>query len=165
MLMLCSCHCPQSVVGRYPRSSGSSVMLWATSGTRDRARQEPPVGARCPVTPVHGMISGYDYDYDNIKMYVYVYICYYTSLPLSSEQATSKQALLLSVLAERFGLYSTVASLEPGWWPCQIQLLSQKLTSGREVPSQNCTFCAPKQPFLAQNGPETQSERPNEGKR
>ena len=31
---------------------------------RDRARQEPPVGATCPVTPVDGMISGYDYDYD-----------------------------------------------------------------------------------------------------
>ena len=37
---------------------------------RDRARQEPPVGARCPVTPVDGMISGYDYDYD----YIYIYI-------------------------------------------------------------------------------------------
>ena len=33
MLMLCSCHYPQSLVGRYPRSSGSSVMLWATSGS------------------------------------------------------------------------------------------------------------------------------------
>ena len=29
----CSCHCPKSLVGRYPRSSGSSVMLWATSGS------------------------------------------------------------------------------------------------------------------------------------
>ena len=33
MLKHCSCHCPQSLVGRYPRSSGSSVMLWATSGS------------------------------------------------------------------------------------------------------------------------------------
>ena len=33
MLTLCSCHCPQSLVDRYPRSSGSSVMLWATSGS------------------------------------------------------------------------------------------------------------------------------------
>ena len=33
MLMLCRCHCPQSLVGRYPRPSGSSVMLWATSGS------------------------------------------------------------------------------------------------------------------------------------
>ena len=32
MPTLCSCHCPQSLVGRYPRSSGPSVMLWATSG-------------------------------------------------------------------------------------------------------------------------------------
>ena len=33
MLKLCSCHCPQSLVGRYPRSFGSSVMPWATSGS------------------------------------------------------------------------------------------------------------------------------------
>ena len=33
MLTLCNCHCPQSLVDRYPRSSGSSVMLWATSGS------------------------------------------------------------------------------------------------------------------------------------
>ena len=33
MLTLCSCQCPQSLVGQYPRSSGSSVMLWATSGS------------------------------------------------------------------------------------------------------------------------------------
>ena len=33
MLTLCSCHCPQSLVDRYPRSSGSSVKLWATSGS------------------------------------------------------------------------------------------------------------------------------------
>ena len=33
MLTLCRCHCPQSLVGRYPRPSGSSVMLWATSGS------------------------------------------------------------------------------------------------------------------------------------
>ena len=29
MLTLCSCHCPQTLVGRYPRSSGPSVMLCA----------------------------------------------------------------------------------------------------------------------------------------
>ena len=37
---------------------------------RDRARQEPPVNARCAVTPVDGMISGYDSDYD------YIYTAY-----------------------------------------------------------------------------------------
>ena len=31
---------------------------------------------------------------------------------------------------QRFGLYSTLAILEPGWWPCQIQVLSQKLNGG-----------------------------------
>ena len=33
MLTLCSHHCPQSLVDPYPWSSGSSVMLWATSGS------------------------------------------------------------------------------------------------------------------------------------
>ena len=33
MLTLRNYHCPQSLVGRYPRSSGSSVTLWATSGS------------------------------------------------------------------------------------------------------------------------------------
>ena len=42
---------------------------------RDRARQEPPVGARCPVTPVDGVISGYDYDYDYICIYIYINTC------------------------------------------------------------------------------------------
>ena len=32
-LILCSCHYLRSPVGRYPRSSGSSVMLWGTSGS------------------------------------------------------------------------------------------------------------------------------------
>ena len=46
---------------------------------RDRAGQEQPVGARCPVTPGDGMISGYDYDYDYIYIYtyIYIYICIY----------------------------------------------------------------------------------------
>ena len=46
---------------------------------RDRARKEPPVGARCPVTPVDGMISGYDYDYDYIYIYIYIYILLHPS--------------------------------------------------------------------------------------
>ena len=44
---------------------------------RDRARQEPPVGARCPVTAVDGMVSGYDYDYDYVCMYVCIYVSMY----------------------------------------------------------------------------------------
>ena len=46
---------------------------------RDRARQELPVGATCPVTPVDGMISGYDYDYDYdyVYIHIYIYICIY----------------------------------------------------------------------------------------
>ena len=106
---------------------------------------------------------------------VYIYIYYYTPLPLNlaNKQATSKQAskqaLLLSVLAiaqpHRSGLYSTLAILEPRWRPCQIQVLSQKLTGGapgrtRQVgrcPPKTAHFVPQKQPFLAQNGPETQS--------
>ena len=33
MLKLCRCHCPQNLVGRWPRSSESSIMLWVTSGS------------------------------------------------------------------------------------------------------------------------------------
>ena len=73
---------------------------------RDRARQEPPVGARCPVTPVDGTISGYDYDYD----YIYIYIYYYTPLPLnlankqaSNKQATSNKQQATSTSPFRFG--------------------------------------------------------------
>ena len=31
---------------------------------------------------------------------------------------------------QRFGSFAHVAILEPRWWPCQIQVLSQKLTGG-----------------------------------
>ena len=46
---------------------------------RDRARQVSPVDARCPVTPLDGMINGCDYDYDYmyIYIYIYIYICLY----------------------------------------------------------------------------------------
>ena len=80
MVTRCSRHCPQSLV------SPVSPVLWVLRhsvghlrqpwDTRDRARQEPRVGARCPVTPVDGMISGYDYDYDYIYIYIYIYIIY-----------------------------------------------------------------------------------------
>ena len=49
MLKLCRCHCPQSLVDRYPRSSGSSVMLWATSsspGTHGIERDRNHLSAR-----------------------------------------------------------------------------------------------------------------------
>ena len=36
--------------------------------------QEPPVGARCPVTPLDSMISAYDYDSDYDCVYMYVCI-------------------------------------------------------------------------------------------
>ena len=68
----------------------------------------------------------------------------------------NKQALLLTVLAiappHRSGLYSTLAILEPRWWPSQIQLLSQKLTGGG--PGRGCQVgrCPPKSAqFWAKN--------------
>ena len=78
-------------------------------------------------------------------------VYYYTPLPLNlaNKQAASKQqALLLSVLAiappHRSGLYSTLAILEPKWWPCQIQVLSQKLTGGGPGRGRQVGRCPPK---------------------
>ena len=84
----------------------------------------------------------------------YKYIYYYTPLPLNlankqaNKQASNKQALLLSVLAiappHRSGLYSSLAILEPRWWPCQIQVLSQKLTSCAPGRRRQVGRCPPK---------------------
>ena len=51
------------------------------------------MGARCPVTPVDNMISGYDYDYDYIYMYIYMYTYITTplSLNLANKQATTSK--------------------------------------------------------------------------
>ena len=71
MPTLCSCHCPQSLVGWYPQYSGSSVMLWATSGspgTHGIERGRNHLSAR------DARYSSYDYDYDYICIYVYIYI-------------------------------------------------------------------------------------------
>ena len=89
----------------------------------------------------------------------YIDVYYSTPLPLNlanrqaskQQRQQQQQALLLSVLAiappHRSGLHSTLAILKPRWCPCQIQVLSQKLTGG--APGQgrhpNCAFCAPKQ--------------------
>ena len=87
------------------------------------------------------------------------HICYYTPLPLNlanKQQASNKQALLLSVLPiappHRSGLYSTVAILEPRWWPCQFQGLSQKLTGGAPGWGREVGRCHPKTAhFVPQN--------------
>ena len=76
------------------------------------------------------------------------------------------QARHASVLADtpsqRLGSFPNLGILFPSWRPCRIRVFSQKLTPARrfgvgapsrEVPSQNCAFCAPKQNFFAQNGP------------
>ena len=68
--------------------------------------------------------------------------------------------------SERFGSFALVAILEPRWCRCQIKVLSRKLTDGgpgrwRRVG----TVLGPKQPFFAQNSPQTRAQRPSEGKR
>ena len=96
-----------------------------------------------------------------IYIYIYIYIYYYTPLPLNlankqqqasnNKQATTskqQQALLLTVLAiaapPRSGLYPTLAILEPRWCPCQIQVLSQKLTGGVPGRGRQAGRCPPK---------------------
>ena len=98
-----------------------------------------------------------------IKFFLHIY--YYTPLPLNlankqaSKQASNnkQQALILSVLAiappHRSGLYCALAILEPRWWPCQIQVLSQKLTSGAPGRGRQVGRCPPKTAhFVPQNG-------------
>ena len=96
------------------------------------------------------MISGYEYDYDYISTPL-------SPLNLPNKQASNKQqaisnkqqqALLLSGLAiaphHRSGLYSTLAVLQPRWCPCQIPVLSQKLTGWAPGQGRQVGRCPPK---------------------
>ena len=87
-------------------------------------------------------------------------IHYYTPLPLNlankQQQQKQQQALLCAVLAiapsQRLGSFAHVAILEPRWWPCQIQVLSQKLTSGGPGRWRQVGRCPPKSAqFWAKN--------------
>ena len=90
-----------------------------------------------------------------------IYIYYYTPLPLNlankQQQATTTTTTrLLAVLAiapsQRFGSFAHVAILEPRWWPCQIQFLSQKLTGGGPGRGRQVGRCPPKSAhFWAKN--------------
>ena len=85
------------------------------------------------------------------------YIYYYTPLPLNlANKQASKQARHHSVLAiaasYRLGLDSTLAILEPMWSPCQIQVLSRKVTGGGLGRGRQVGRCPPKSAhFWAQN--------------
>ena len=109
------------------------------------------------------------------------YIYYYTPLPLNlankqqasnNKQATTsnkQQALLLTVLAiaapHRSGLYSTLAILEPRWCPCQIQVLSQKLTGGGPGRGRQVGTCPPKfAQFWAKNSHFSPKTAPKPGR-
>ena len=91
-----------------------------------------------PNTRWYHNIFAYIYIYIYIYIYVvgYLLIHYYTPLPF--KVANNKQAtLVLSVLAitlfQRFGLYSTVAILEPRWCPYHIQLTGGVPGWGRQA--------------------------------
>ena len=123
-----------------------------------KAPKSPKICAMCTNTPKPstGRILGY--------------------VPLGSKhlQATSKQALLLSVFAiarpHRSGVYATLAILEPRWCPCQIQLLSQKLTGGAPVwgrqvgrcPPKRAHFVRQKQSFFSAKWPPDQGKMPKQ---
>ena len=85
-----------------------------------------------------------------IYTYIYIYIYYYTPLPLNLANNNNKQATtrLRAVLAiapsQRFGSCPYVAILEPRWWPCQIQVLSQKLTGDGPGRWRQVGRCPPK---------------------
>ena len=85
-----------------------------------------------------------------------MFIYYYTPLPLNlankQQQATTsnnkQQARLRAVLtiapSQRFGSFAHVPILEPRWWPCQIQVLSQKHTGGGPGRWRQVGRCPPK---------------------
>ena len=96
-------------------------------------------------------------------------------LPLNlankQQQASNnkQQALLLTVLAiappHRSGLYSTLAILEPRWWPCQIQVLSQKLSGGGPGRGRQVGRCPPKSAqFWAKNSHFSPKTAPKPGR-
>ena len=114
----------------------------------------------------------YIYIYIYIYTYIHMYVCCYTPLPFNLAKKQQQQALLLSVLAiappHRSGLYSTLAILEATWWPCPIQVFSQKLTSGapgggggrqvRRCPPRTAHFVPQKSRFWPKTAPKpTQS--------
>ena len=71
-------------------------------------------------------------------------------------EASTTTTRLLAVLAiapsQRFGSFAHVAILEPRWWPCQIQVLSQKLTGGGPGRWRQVGRCPPKSAqFWAKN--------------
>ena len=70
------------------------------------------------------------------------------NLANKQQASNSKQTLLNSILAipppHRSELYSTLAILEPRWCPCQIQVLSQKLTDGAPGRGRQVGRCPPK---------------------
>ena len=68
-------------------------------------------------------------------IYIYIYI------PLN---LANKQQATTSNNKQRLGPDSTLAILEPRWWPCQIQVLSQKLTGGGPGRWRQVGRCPPK---------------------
>ena len=87
-----------------------------------------------------------------MRGYVYIYVCMYITTPLNlannynnnNNQQARLHAVWAIALSQRFGSFAHVAILEPRWWPCQIQLLSQELTGGGPGQWRQVGRCPPK---------------------
>ena len=80
---------------------------------------------------------------------------YYTPLPLNLANNNNKQQNVIMPfwpLSPRFGAFANLAIFEPRWWPCQIQVLAQKLNGGAPERWLQVGRCPPKTAhFLPQN--------------
>ena len=73
--------------------------------------------------------------------------CWCTLRRQASTQATTTtrlRAVLAIAPSQRLEPDSTLAILQPRWWPCQIQVLSQKLTGGGPGRWRQVGRCPPK---------------------
>ena len=76
----------------------------------------------------------------------------YKQQATTTTTTTRHHSVLATAPSHRLGLDSTLAILEPRWWPCQIQVLSQKLTGGGPGRGRQVGRCPPKSAqFWAKN--------------
>ena len=75
-----------------------------------------------------------------------------TRVPQQATKGARHRAVLAIAPSQHLGPDSTLAILEPTWWPCQIQVLSQKLSGGDPGQGRQVGRCPPKSAqFWAKN--------------